>query len=194
MPHVNDMQRLVERTIEILGGKERFKQVTDAEFLDMRDRWDLDVTNIGRILRSHLYVEYYLTQHIANANPRLGDLSKARLTYAQKLSLLDTSHQRLRDLAPGLRQINAIRNRLAHRLEAVLTAGDVQEFLSHTMFNAMRIEGAKPSVPSSEPIDVLEKFAQYAAHLLANEFSEFAIAVGKAIDEDAATLNVRVDR
>lgn len=180
------MQQLVERTIELLGGKERFKQVTDAEFMGMRERWDLDVTNIGRILRSHLYVEYYLTQHIANANPRLGDISKARLTFVQKLSLLDTSHEQIRDLSPGLRQINAVRNRLAHRLEAVLTAKDVQVFLSHAMFNAMRIEGAKPSVPSEEPIDVLEKFAQYAAHLLAYEFSEFAIAIGKAIDEDAA--------
>lgn len=189
MPLVHDMQRLVERTIELLGGKECFKQVTDAEFMDMRRRWDLDVTNIGRILRSHLYVEYYLTQHIAKANPRLGNLSKARLTFAQKLSLLDTSHERLSDLAPGLRQINAVRNRLAHRLEAALTAEDVQVFLSHAMFNAMRIEGAKPSVPSAEPIDVLEKFSQYAAHLLANEFSEFAMAIGKAIDEDAAQLD-----
>lgn len=179
------MHRLVERTIELLGGKERFKQVTDAEFMDMRRRWDLDVTNIGRILRSHLYVEYYLTLHLAKANPRLGDLSKARLTFAQKLSLLDTNHEHLSDLAPGLRQINAVRNRLAHRLEAVLTTEDVQVFLSHAMFNAMRIESAKPSVPSTEPIDILEKFAQYAAHLLANEFSEFSIAVGKAIDEDA---------
>lgn len=189
MSLVHDMQRLVERTIELLGGKECFKQVTDAEFMDMRRRWDLDVTNIGRILRSHLYVEYYLTQHIAKANPRLGNLSKARLTFAQKLSLLDTSHERLSDLAPGLRQINAVRNRLAHRLEAALTAEDVQVFLSHAMFNAMRIEGAKPSVPSAEPIDVLEKFSQYAAHLLANEFSEFAMAIGKAIDEDAAQLD-----
>lgn len=186
MPLVNDMQRLVERTIELLGGAERFKQVTDAELMDMRNRWELDVTNIGRILRSHLYVEYYLTQHIAKTNPRLGSLSKARLTFAQKLSLLDTNQERLSELAPGLRQINAVRNRLAHRLEAVLTAEDIQVFLSHAMFNAMRIEGAKPSVSSEEPIDVLEKFAQYAAHLLANEFSEFSIAIGKAIDEDTA--------
>ena len=185
MPLVNHMQRLVERTIELLGGRDRFKQVTDAEFMDMRRRWDLDVNNIGRILRSHLYVEYYLTEHIAKANPRLGNLSKARLTFAQKLSLLDTSHERLRDLAPGLRQINAVRNRLAHRLEAALAAEDAQVFLSHAMFNAMRIEGANPSVPSAEPIEILEKFAQYAAHLLANEFSEFAIAIGNAIDEDA---------
>lgn len=185
MPQVNDMQRLVERTIELLGGTERFKQVTDTEFMDMRNRWDLDITNIGRILRSHLYVEYYLTKYIAMANPRLGSLSKARLTFAQKLSLLDTNHESLGDLAPGLRQINAVRNRLAHRLEASLTAEDIQVFLSHAMFNAMRIEGAKPSMPSEEPIDVLEKFAQYAAHLLANEFSEFSIAIGKAIVEDA---------
>lgn len=186
MPVVHDMQLLVERTIELLGGKKRFKQVTDAEFMDMRRRWDLDVINIGRILRSHLYVEYYLTQHLANANPRLGDLSKARLTFTQKLSLLDTSSEHVSDLTLGLRQINTVRNRLAHRLEAVLTAEDVQVFLSHPMFNAMRIEGAKPSVPSAEPIDVLEKFAQYSAHLLANEFSEVAIAIGKAMCEDAA--------
>ncbi|AKJ99687.1 hypothetical protein VM99_17020 [Pseudomonas chlororaphis] len=189
MPLVNDMQRLVERTIDHLGGLERFHKVINTELTDMTRRWELDVTNIGRILRSHLYVEYYLTEHIAKANPRLGDLSQARLTFAQKLSLLDTSHDRLRGLVSGLRQINAVRNRLAHRLEAMLTAEDVQIFLTHPLFSAMRIEGAKPSTPSVEPIDVLEKFAQFAAHLLANEFSEFAMAVGKAVDEDIAQRN-----
>ena len=186
MPLIRNMERLVARTIELLGGKERFKQVTDAEFLDMRRRWELDVTNIGRILRAHLYVEYYLTLHIAKANPRLGDISKARLSFAQKVSLLDTSHDRLRDLVPGIRQINAVRNRLAHQLAAAVTDEDAQVFLSLPMFTAMRNEGAKPDLPSSDPIDVFEKFAQYAAHLLANEFSEFAIAIGRAIDEDAA--------
>ena len=185
MPPFHNKQRFVEKVIEILGGKERFKQVVDNEFIDMRRRWDLDVTNIGRILRSHLYVEHYLMQHITKANPRLGDTSKARLTFSQKLSLLDTSHTYLSELIPGLRQINLVRNRLAHRLEASLTAEDVQVFLSHAMFNAMRIEGAKPSAPSMEPIDVLEEFAQYAAHLMVNEFCEVAIAIRKVIAEDA---------
>ncbi|MGJ7547035.1 hypothetical protein [Pseudomonas alloputida] len=184
MPLVNDMQRVVKRTIDHLGGAERFQQVIDSEFMEMRRRWDMDVTNIGRILRSHLYVEYYLTQHIEKANPRLGDISTARLTFAQKLSLLDANDFRLRNLTPGLRQINSVRNRLAHRLDAMLTAEDAQVFLKHSLFNALRIEGAKPSLPSMEPIEILEKFAQFSAHLLANEFSEFAIAVGKAIDED----------
>ncbi|WP_188035904.1 hypothetical protein [Pseudomonas sp. EZ-C24] len=190
MPLVNDMQRVVERTIYHLGGSERFQQVIDSEFMDMKRRWDLDVTNIGRILRSHLYVEYYLTEHIGKANPRLGDLSAARLTFAQKLSMLDTGDFQLKSLAPGLRQINAVRNRLAHRLDAMLTADDVQVFINHSMFNAMRIEGVKPSITSEEPIEILEKFAQFSAHLLANEFSEFAIAVGKAIDEDSHATHV----
>ncbi|MNF14496.1 hypothetical protein D3C80_2167310 [compost metagenome] len=50
----------------------------------------------------------------------------------------------------------------------------------------MQVAGAKPSAPSAEPIDILEKFAQFSARLLATEFSEFSSALGKAIDEDAA--------
>ena len=186
MPLAINMQRLVERTIELLGGRERFKKVVDSEFLEMTRRWDRDIIIIGRILRSHLYVEYYLSQNIGKANPRLGDLSKSRLTFAQKLSLLDTSDGRLSELVPGIRRINVVRNRLAHELEGIITTEDSQVFMAIPMFNAMRIEGAKPGVPSAEPIDILERFAQHAAYMLSHEFSEFAIASSKAIQESAS--------
>lgn len=185
MTNIYDIKRVVERTIDMLGGYDNFKQVSDAEFKDMKHRWDLDTVRIGRILRSHLYTEYYLTRHIEKANPRLGDLSNGRLTFSQKISLLDTKEKHFKELTAGLRQINSIRNRLAHRLDAVLTESDVQVFLSNKMFNAIRVEAAKPNTPSPEPIDILEKYAQYAAHLLANEFSKISIALSKAIRHES---------
>jgi len=55
-----DTDRVIARTIELLGGPERARQVTDAEFGEMVTRWNQDTDVIGRILRSHLYVEHYL--------------------------------------------------------------------------------------------------------------------------------------
>jgi len=47
----------------------------------------------------------------------------------------------------------------------------------------MRNEGAKPSTPSQDPLDILEQFAQHASHSLTSEFSILGNAFGRALDE-----------
>jgi hypothetical protein len=84
-----DSKRVAERTIEILGGPDKFREITNTEFGEMQRRWNQDIDAIGRILRSHLYVEHYLSEYLEKANPRLGSVVKARLSFAQKLKLLD---------------------------------------------------------------------------------------------------------
>lgn len=72
---------------------------------------------------------------------------------------------------PGIKRLNAIRNRLAHRLDAKVAEEDAEVFLSDEIFKSMRIEGAKPGIPSNDPLDILEAFAQHVSVVLQHEFS-----------------------
>lgn len=183
MPGFPDSKLVAERTVELLGGPEKARELVDAEFGEMRQRWNQDIEAIGRILRSHLYVEHYLTEYIEKTNPRLGSVKNARLTFAQKLDLVDSKDFRLAEVLPGIKRLNSIRNRLAHRLSAVVTEDDTAVFLGAKLFRALRDEGAKPNNPSHNSLDILEDFAQYASSSLTHEFSIFGNAFAKALNE-----------
>jgi hypothetical protein len=178
-----DVERVIARTIELLGGSDRARTVTDAEFGEMVTRWDQDVDAIGRILRSHLYVEHYLTEFIRHANPRLGSISEARLSFNQKLALLDTKSPGLAELKPGIAQLNKIRNRLAHRLSSEILPADAQVFLAAPMFSSMRFIALGRSPKTLGPLELLEQFALHSANILAGEFNSFSKAFGQALEE-----------
>lgn len=183
MTEFADSKLVAERTVELLGGSEKAREITDAEFGEMQRRWNQDVGAIGRILRSHLYVEHYLSEYLEKANPRLGSVAKAHLTFSQKFELLDHKDPQLAEVLLGIKHLNAIRNRLAHRLSANVTTDDAAVFHNAKLFKAMRDEGAKPDMPSQDPLDILEQFAQYASCFLSNEFSTFGNAFRKALNE-----------
>jgi hypothetical protein len=96
---------------------------------------------------------------------------------------LNPKDPQLAEILQGIKQLNSIRNRLAHNLSAAVTTEDAAIFLNAKIFAAMRIEGAKPRNPSQEPLDILEQFAQYASTALSNEFSELGKAFGRALNE-----------
>lgn len=184
MPHPPDTARVVARTVELLGGPDRAREITDQEFGEMGRKWDQDTDAIGRILRAHLYVEHYLTEFIRHANPRLGSIGDAKLSFGQKWALLDTKTPAIAELKPGIAQLNKIRNRLAHRLSAAIEPADSKVFLAAPMFSSMRFVALGRSPSTLEPIELLEQFALHAANVLTGEFSSFSIAFGQALQEE----------
>ncbi|WP_342619569.1 hypothetical protein [Rhodoferax sp. GW822-FHT02A01] len=173
------------RTLEIMGGRELAIASMEAEYNTMKERWNQDVSTIGRILRSHLHVEYYMTEHLQHANHSLGDLEEARLSFAQKMNLLNPGDPMLRMLIGGIRHLNKIRNRLAHNLSATVTDEDAQFFLSQSLFKVMRDEGAKGKVaaPSSDPLDILEAFAEFVSAMLHDAATPYSKALQQAMGE-----------
>ena len=139
---------------------------------------------IGRILRAHLHVEYYLTEFLRHTNPQLGDLDEARVTFNQKVTLLQRNDARIGYVISGMRHLNKIRNRLAHNLEATVTEEDANVFLQG-LFKAFRDEGAKASGTqlSTAPIDVLEEFAEFASALLHGPSEQHSKAFAQAMKE-----------
>lgn len=154
-------QRVVSHVINLLGGHDAAFAHFDADFRLLNDRWNQDTETIGRILRAHLFVEHFLTEYLVARNPELGSPEDARLTFAQKLSLIGDATGGVAYLIPGIRRLNTIRNRLAHNLSADVTADDVNVFLGITLFKAMRDEAAKPNQTSGSPIDILEDFSRH---------------------------------
>ncbi|MFP3670621.1 hypothetical protein SB717_36660, partial [Priestia sp. SIMBA_032] len=83
-----EIEFIATRALELMGGREKAFAAMEADYDAMKERWNQDTDSIGRILRAHLYLEHYLTEYLQHANPALGDLDEARLTFAQKANLL----------------------------------------------------------------------------------------------------------
>ncbi|MBY0367438.1 MAG: hypothetical protein EKK53_16965 [Burkholderiales bacterium] len=188
---MNDAQTefLANRVLELLGGREAAIASMEAEYHALKERWKQDVDTIGRILRAHLHVEYYLTEHLQHMNPMLGDIDGSRLSFAQKANLLtDRGDVAVWRLIGGIRHLNKIRNRLAHNLKAEVTEEDRTVFLSQDVFKMMRVWGHKDDkTPLSDaPIDVLEHFAEFASSMLHSATTPHSKAFKQAMEEWAA--------
>jgi hypothetical protein len=170
--------------MEIMGGREKTIASMEADFYAMKARWNKDVLTIGRILRAHLHVEYYLTEFLQHTNPELGNLDEARITFNQKVNLLRSDDRTVDYLIPGIRHLNKIRNRLAHNLEATVTDDDATVFLQG-LFKAFRDAGVSGSENqlSTNPIDVLEEFAEFASSMLHAPSGQHIQAFRQALKE-----------
>lgn len=181
----NEVKFIATHALELMGGREKAFAAMEADYDAMKERWNQDTDSIGRILRSHLYLEHYLTEYLQHANPALGDLDEARLNFAQKANLLRSDAPVIDMIIGGIRHLNKIRNRLAHNLRAAVTEEDAYVFLSQGIFRAMREEGAKGAgqEPSTDPLDVLEAFAEFASAMLHNGTTSHGEAFRQAISE-----------
>lgn len=156
------------RVIRLHGGHDRFFALMNERFREFNTIWDQDAQDIGRVLRSHLAVEHFLAEFLAYTNPRLGSVENARLGFRQKVELLPDDDPGLSFLKPGLRKLNAIRNRMTHRIRVDITEEDRGALLGIQMFAAMRSESARRDgrPKPDDPLSVVEQFAMFAASLL----------------------------
>jgi hypothetical protein len=166
------IQLNVTRIIEKYGGHKAWKAAVTKQMGEFNRVWDQDTDRIGRILRAHLAVEHFVTEFLSASNPNLGSLERARLSYAQKLDLLDTKDRSIEWMLPGLRHLGTVRNRVSHRLRVELTKADQDVFNAVELYRAMRIELNKrdPPTPIQDEVEsamaVLEDFARFASGLL----------------------------
>ena len=77
------------------------------------------------VIRAHLYVESTLNQLIAEALFRPKAMDVVRLSWRFKVPLAAAIGVIPEDFQPPLRQLNDLRNKLAHRLDAAITDADV---------------------------------------------------------------------
>lgn len=167
MSHPTD--KIITRVIELSGGKAALIEETDKKLDFINDKWGQDVVAIGRILRAHLFVEYFMTKCIQTVNPKLGDLDEARISYNQKINLLKGCSKHIDQMIPGIKRLNIIRNRVAHNLTAEITDQDIESIFSDQSFKALRDAHTKPNKPSADKFEIIEDFAKHVGSYLDSE-------------------------
>jgi hypothetical protein len=88
--------------------------------------WERNADHLGTVLIGHLAVEHYIDDWLTAANPGMKAVGDTRLSFAQKVELLDGADPSVQWLLPGLIRLNRIRNKLAHDLDAEISERDLE--------------------------------------------------------------------
>jgi hypothetical protein len=179
-------QQIRKRAAQLLGGEAEYQRISDEESGEAMRRWQQDTDTIGRILRAHLFVERFMTENLQRANPALGSIEKAKLTFSQKASLLNPGNADVADVLPGIRRMNSIRNRLAHESHAEVTAEDAKTLLQCKTFSQTLSMRLGEKVVALRPIEILEQFARHTSIALSVGHSRLIAAVAAATKELSA--------
>ena len=88
--------------------------------------WKRNVDHLGTVLISHLAVEHHIDNWLAAANPGTKAVGDTRLSFAQKVDLLEGADPSIQWLLPGVIRLNRLRNQIAHDLEAEISEQDLE--------------------------------------------------------------------
>lgn len=150
-------------TTESLPLDTNLRAVVDAEIAKTAEALrnsSVEADLVARILRAHLVVEHAMRQHLAAACPNL-DVDSLSLNFDR----LRRAVFGLKDYGvgawvnTGLQQLNVIRNRLAHRLDATISLDDVKP---------LQLGPGPSSNPPPDTAATCEMFAVTVSILLAS--------------------------
>lgn len=182
MAHLYDEtdRKIHKRACELLGGEAEYQKIADEEHHEVMKIWNQNTELIGRILRAHLFVEKFMVMHLRHLRS-----SRAQSTqgFAKKIEHLDRGDPEVVAVIPGIRKLNEIRNRLAHEINATLTAEDVGEFFQCRNFYHLMLYRHQRKIGALQPIEVLEDFSRFAAITLSLNRSRLVAAVRQATEE-----------
>ena len=120
---------------------------------------------IGRVLKSHLIIEKHLNDCLLHYYGK--NFEDLKLKFYQKLILIGLNDKSLKFYLDGIKELNNIRNKIAHKLDTKILTNDIQFMKKYVGF----IEGTK----LSDPIKIIEKFANYVCIWLSYNISDTGI-------------------
>ena len=113
---------------------------------------------LGRVLKCHLVVEHYLNRFLTE-HYDISGIDEVRLSFFQKAKLLPDSESSAAFVKPGIVELNAIRNKFGHRLNAVIGNRDL------TAINAV-LRVARRGARFSAAVERIEAFTTVACTFL----------------------------
>jgi len=171
------------------GGIEKFhadqKEISD----EAEKAWSSDVVSIGRVLRSHLYVEYYLNSYLETKLNINKDQLK-ELTFHQKIQKLKKRKNELKTLSVSIGRVNQVRNKMSHNLNSMVSNEDAEYFKTVDKFKPYYFI-LKASIDESDPVRIYEVYCQFIAQKIMealNPKQNFINNVMKAISRDAVDV------
>lgn len=75
-----------------------------------------DSSTMSLVLRCHLVVEHFMDEYLLYAHPGIEKWREARLSFAQKIAIIDNPRTSAWLMVPGIRALNRARNKMAHTL------------------------------------------------------------------------------
>jgi hypothetical protein len=137
---------------------------------------DVDLELLGYFLTCHLLIEHYMDEFLKALYPLL-DWDKPRLSFGQRVNLLSAEilvRDSKYDPIPAIKHMNALRNKISHRLEIRLDA----EALKPLSDYLKKLTAPRPDPIPTDPKKLLEMFAgtccaTFASHLSFLHRSQF---------------------
>jgi hypothetical protein len=108
---------------------------------------------LGLVLKCHMIIEHYIDEFLIVAFPTICQWDKIRLTFNQKLELINNSVTVMGMAYPSIKNLNSLRNKFSHRLAYEIKEEDIKEIkeLMTIWYNA-----AGEPVPTG--LQLIEKF------------------------------------
>jgi hypothetical protein len=133
----------------------------------------------GELLVCHLAIEHYMDVFLnVWCGPQI-NWKEARLSFHQKLSLLSgNSPIQAIGCVPGIKQLNSIRNQIAHNLEASIDSSDVAPLVA--IMNAK--QRGKRDWGDEKPVVVIRAFATMVCGALAGAIATAKLAQHGQLD------------
>lgn len=154
--------RIIDKVDEVVKKYSRHFEKIENEFNRQNEYFkslvNLEHDTIGKVLKYHLVVEHYMTTYLKHHLNNI-DLDSAKLTFAQKSNLISIKDTKAAFVKPGIFELNKIRNKFGHNLNAQLSLNDLGE-----MKNVLRV--ARSEKIYDNPIEIVEDFSTVACTFL----------------------------
>lgn len=129
---------------------------------------DIDHELLGYFLTCHLLIEHYMDEYLKATIPRL-DWERPRFTFGQRVNLLTWEvlvNDQKYDPIPAIKHMNALRNKIIHRLEIKLDLEALQPLSDYLK----KLTSPRADPMPSDPKELLSMFvgtccATFASHL-----------------------------
>ena len=90
-----------------ISSMESFLQFFEGFF----DLWKGKDELVSIVILSHLIIEHYMNKYIQKKNPNLGDIEDNRISFSQKIKLLNPKDKNIKKIIAPLQAINSVRNK-----------------------------------------------------------------------------------
>ncbi|OED36887.1 hypothetical protein AB833_26135 [Chromatiales bacterium (ex Bugula neritina AB1)] len=125
----------------------------NEEFLHL---WHNRGNSIGRIVKSHLLLEHYLNEYLRVIHPSIRNIDALKLSFKQKLSMLDLPGDMMTYILPVLDVINRLRNRLVHSLDIEMNDDEIDPIRKLLAFTRKQSNN-DPDLADRSPADLIEE-------------------------------------
>lgn len=133
----------------------------NADNISWRKLDSISYTVIGKILVCHLLIENHLDKYIELRTPKGFNFTKTKLTFSQKVSLLENDHIMIKyHFVEPVKSLNRIRNLYAHDIDAKLGTKSLEGILKFLKFYQKRskFEISLKELIEGKEVEVIEKF------------------------------------